>query len=148
VTVWRRTDRTRKGIFQLDHERHVARDRFLFGLSRSYQWGKALRWQAEKYIAAGESRKTIVSRNNAMRPPVSAVKMLEHDSVKDSDVIQEFFIPFAGFMTFMDGMRQIALEDGTNLLGVTLRYVKAGTEPALSYAPRQAASRGTVYFTD
>ena len=148
VTVWRRTDRTRKGIFQLDHERHVARDRFLFGLSRSYQWGKALRWQAEKYIAAGESRKTIVSRNNAMRPPVSAVKMLEHDSVKDSDVIQEFFIPFAGFMTFMDGMRQIVREDGTNLLGVTLRYVKAGNETALSYAPTKDAFAVIFYFNE
>jgi FAD/FMN-containing dehydrogenase/dTDP-4-amino-4,6-dideoxygalactose transaminase len=148
VTVWRRTDRTRKRIFQLDHERHVARDRFLFGLSRSHEWGKSLRWQAEKYIAAGESRKTIVSRNNAMRPPVSAVKMLEHNSVKDADVIQEFFIPFPGFMTFMEGMRQIVREDGTNLLGVTLRYVKAGSETALSYAPTKDAFAVIFYFNE
>src|SRR5256885_11036106 len=60
--------------------------------------------------------------------------------------IQEFFIPFAGFMTFMDGMRQIVREDGTNLLGVTLRYVKAGNETALSYAPTKDAFAVIFYF--
>jgi len=148
VTVWRRTERTLKGIFQLDHERNVARDRFLFGLSRKYQWGKTLRWHAEKFIAGDASRKTIVSRNNAMRPPVSSVKMLEHNSTEDADVIQEFFIPIPQFMTFMDGMRRILLEDGTNLLGVTLRYVKANNETALSYAPREDAIAVILYFNE
>ena len=148
VTLWRRTDRTRKGIFQLDHERNVARDRFLFGLSRKYQWGKTLRWHAERFIAGGASRKTIVSRNNAMRPPVSSVKMLEHNSTKDADVIQEFFIPIPRFITFMDGMRRILQEDGANLLGVTLRYVKANNETALSYAPREDTVAVILYFNE
>jgi len=148
VTLWRRTDRTSKRVFQLDHERHVARDRFLFGLSRRYQWGKSLRWHAEKFMARGASRTTIASRNNAMRPPVSGVKMLEHDSTKDADVIQEFFIPIPRFMTFMEGMRRILLEDGTNLLGVTLRYVKANNETALSYAPTEDAFAVILYFNE
>jgi decaprenylphospho-beta-D-ribofuranose 2-oxidase len=148
VTVWRRTDRTRKGIFHLDHERNVARDRFLFGLSRKYRWGKTLRWHAEKWIAGDAPRKTIVSRNNAMRPPVSSVKMLEHDSTKDADVIQEFFIPIPKFTAFMDGMRRILLEDGTNLLGVTLRYVKANNETALSYTPKEDAMAVILYFNE
>jgi len=148
VTVWRRTERTRKGIFQLDHERNVARDRFLFGLSRKYEWGKTLRWHAEKFIAGGASWKTMVSRNNAMRPPVSSVKMLEHNSREDADVIQEFFIPIPQFMTFTDGMRRMLLEDGTNLLGVTLRYVKANNETALSYAPKEDAIAVILYFNE
>jgi FAD/FMN-containing dehydrogenase/dTDP-4-amino-4,6-dideoxygalactose transaminase len=148
VTLWRRTDRTRKRVFQLDHERHVARDRFLFGMSRRYQWGKVLRWYAEKWMAGGESQTTLVSRNNAMRPPVSSVKMLEHDSTTDADVIQEFFIPIPRFMAFMEAMRRILLEDGTNLLGVTLRYVRPNNETALSYAPKEDAFAVILYFNE
>ncbi len=148
VTVWRKANRVREGLFRLDRERHVARDKFLFGLSRRYDWGKKLRWQAEKFIAGDPSRKTLVSRNNAMRPPVSSVKMLEHDSRKDADVIQEFFVPIPGFMAFMHGMRKIVQGDGTNLLGVTLRYVKANNDTALSYAPREDAFAVIFYFNE
>ena len=148
VTVWRRTDRVRKGVFRLDHERNVARDRFLFGLSRRYQWGKTLRWHAEKYLSGDAPAKTLVSRNNAMRPPVSAVKMLEHNSRRDTDVIQEFFVPIPRFMTFMEGMRGILQEEKTNLLGVTLRYVRANNETALSYAPKEDAFAVILYFNE
>jgi len=148
VSVWRRTKRAREGVFRLDHERHVARDKFLFGLSRRYDWGKKLRWWAEKFIAGDPSRKTLVSRNNAMRPPVSSVKMLEHDSAEDADVIQEFFIPIPQFMTFMEGMRQIVRDEGTNLLGVTLRYVKANIDTTLSYAPREDTFAVILYFNE
>jgi FAD/FMN-containing dehydrogenase/dTDP-4-amino-4,6-dideoxygalactose transaminase len=148
VSVWRRTKRAREGVFRLDHERHVARDKFLFGLSRRYDWGKKLRWWAEKFIAGDPSRKTLVSRNNAMRPPVSSVKMLEHDSAEDADVIQEFFIPIPQFMTFMEGMRQIVRDEGTNLLGVTLRYVKANIDTTLSYAPREDTFAVIFYFNE
>ena len=148
VAVWRRTDRVRKGVFRLDHERNVARDRFLFGLSRRYQWGKTLRWHAEKYFSGDAPAKTLVSRNNAMRPPVSAVKMLEHNSKRDTDVIQEFFVPIPRFMIFMEGMRGILLEEKTNLLGVTLRYVRANNETALSYAPKEDAFAVILYFNE
>ena len=148
VTVWKRTDRVRQGMFRLDHERNVARDRFLFGLSRKYKWGKALRWHAEKYISGDARAKTLVSRNNAMRPPVSAVKMFEHHSKKDTDVIQEFFVPIPRFIAFMEGMRGILQEEETNLLGVTIRYVKANNETALSYAPEEDAFAVILYFNE
>ena len=148
VSVWRRVEGMQKGVPTLDHERNVARDRFLFGLSRNYEWGKVLRWHAEKFMAGDGSRKTLMSRNNAMRPPVSSVKMLEHDSTKDQDVIQEYFIPFPGFMKFMEGMRRMLQEDGTNLLGVTLRYVKENNETALSYAPEEDAIAVILYFNE
>ncbi len=74
--------------------------------------------------------------------------MLEHDSTKDADVIQEFFVPIPRFMAFMEDMRRILLEDVTNLLGVTLRYVKANDETALSYAPREDAFAVILYFNE
>src|SRR5207302_4825871 len=80
VTKWRVTPARPKNIFRLDHERNVRRDRFLFALSRKYSWGKALRWHAEKFISLHPPRGGFVSRNNAMRPPVSAIKMFDYHS--------------------------------------------------------------------
>jgi FAD/FMN-containing dehydrogenase len=74
--------------------------------------------------------------------------MLEHDSTTDADVIQEFFIPIPRFMAFMEAMRRILLEDGTNLLGVTLRYVRANNEAALSYALKEDAFAVILYFNE
>lgn len=147
VTVWQRVGDARKGGFQLGHERHVARDRFLFALSRRYSWGKTLRWYAEKQISLRPSNKGIVSRNNAMRPPVSSFKMFECDWTRSADVIQEFFIPIPRFKTFMEGT-QALLKDGSNLLGVTVRYVKRNNETALSYTPREDAFAVIIYFNE
>src|SRR5258708_29787743 len=83
-----------------------------------------------------------------MRPAVSAIKMLEHNSKRDTDAIQEFFVPIPRFMTFMEGMRGILQEGETNLLGVTLRYVKANNETALSYAPKADAFAVILYFNE
>ena len=65
-----------------------------------------------------------------------------------SDVIQEFFVPIPRFVTFMEGMRGILQEEKTNLLGVTLRYVRANNETALSYAPKEDAFAVILYFNE
>jgi decaprenylphospho-beta-D-ribofuranose 2-oxidase len=148
VTVWSRTSRPHNGILRLDHERNVARDRFLFGLSRKYAWGKELRWYAEKHLSVRSENKRLVSRNNAMRPPVSAIKMFEYNSPRDTDVIQEYFVAVARFTEFFDGMRAILAEERTNLLGITIRYVKANDECVLSYAPREDALAAVLYYNE
>jgi FAD/FMN-containing dehydrogenase len=139
VTKWRSTPARPKNVLRLDHERNIRRDRFLFGLSRKYEWGMTLRWQAEKYMALHPSRDGFVSRNNAMRPPVSAIKMFDYFSPADTDVIQEYFVPVPRFLAFMDAAREILRNSGMNLLGLTVRYVKADPESVLSYAPREDA---------
>src|SRR5437660_8532095 len=135
VTKWRVTPARPKNIFRLDHERNVRRDRFLFALSRKYSWGKALRWHAEKFISLHPPRGGFVSRNNAMRPPVSAIKMFDYHSPADTDVIQEFFVPVPRFLSFMESAREVLRESQMNLLGLTIRYVRPDTESFLSYAP-------------
>lgn len=148
VTVWRKTSATRGNVFQLDHERNVKRDRFLFGLSRRYTWGKTLRWHAEKQFSLHPPQHGIVSRNNAMRPPVSAIKMFEYNSPTDTDVIQEFFIPIPRFLSFLEAMRDVFREYQTNLLGLTIRYVMADRESFLSYAPREEAFAAVLYINE
>lgn len=148
VTKWRSTPARPKNIFRLDHERNVRRDRFLFALSRSYTWGKTLRWHAEKFISLHPSREGFVSRNNCMRPPVSAIKMFDYQSPADTDVIQEFFVPTPGFLSFMESARTVLRESQTNLLGLTIRYVKPDHESLLSYAPREEALAAVLYFNE
>lgn len=148
VTVWRKSAARAKNVFQLDHERNVRRDRFLFGLSRKYTWGKKLRWHAEKYISLHSPNGGIVSRNNAMRPPVSAIKMFEYNSPHDTDVIQEFFVPIPQFVAFMESMRAILRDSQTNLLGLTIRYVQPDTESLLSYAPHEEALAAVLYINE
>ena len=147
VSVWRRTDEVVEGAPPLDHERHVARDRFLFGLSRHYEWGKALRWHVRNSWPE-TARERYLCQDNAMRPPVSSVRMLEHNSSKDADVIPEFFIPIPRFMGFMDGMRKLLQAEDANLLGVTLRYVKANDETTLSYVQKEDSFAVILYFNE
>ena len=148
VTKWRMTRAHPKNVFRLDHERNVRRDRFLFALSRSYSWGKTLRWHAEKLISLHPSRGGFVSRNNAMRPPVSAIKMFDYHSPADTDVIQEFFVPIPRFLSFMESARAVLRESGTNLLGLTIRYVAKDPESFLSYAPHEEAFAVVLYVNE
>jgi len=148
VTKWRVTAARPKDIFRLDHERNVRRDRFLFALSRKYPWGKTFRWHAEKFISLHPPGGGCVSRNNAMRPPVSAIKMFDYQSPADTDVIQEFFIPIPRFLSFMESARSVLRESGTNLLGLTIRYVVQDSESFLSYAPREEAFAIVLYINE
>ena len=148
VTKWRITPARPRNIFRLDHERNVRRDRFLFALSRKYSWGKTVRWHAEKFISLHPSGDGFVSRNNAMRPPVSAIKMFDYHSPADTDVIQEFFVPVPRFLSFMESARALLRDSETNLLGITIRYVKPDPECFLSYAPRQEALAAVLYLNE
>jgi FAD/FMN-containing dehydrogenase len=148
VTKWRITPARPKNIFRLDHERNVRRDRFLFGLSRKYSWGKTIRWHAEKFISLHPSGGGFVSRNNAMRPPVSAIKMFDYRSPADTDVIQEFFVPVLRFLSFMESARAILRDSQMNLLGLTIRYVRPDPECFLSYAPREEALAAVLYLNE
>ena len=148
VTKWSETPARPRNIFRLGHERNVRRDRFLFALSRRYGWGKTLRWHAEKFLSLHPPGGGFVSRNNAMRPPVSAIKMFDYDSPGDTDAIQEFFIPVPRFLAFMDEAREAVLRAQPNLLGLTIRYVKPDLESVLSYAPREGALAAVLYINE
>jgi FAD/FMN-containing dehydrogenase len=148
VTVWKKSETQRGGIFALGKEQHVARDRFLFGLSRRFSWGKSLRWRAEKWLAKHPAQEGIVSRNNCMRPPVSAVRMFDYHSTKDADVIQEFFVPIQRFNAFFEAMRNMLKESKANLIGLTIRFVKQDTESVLSYAPEADALAAVLYINE
>ncbi len=112
--------------YELQDEEHVLRDKLLFDLSR--EGAKELRWELQKKTAHSE----VLTRNNAMRPPI---KFLEYNSVKDTDILQEYFVPVQNFVPFIDELREIVQKERINLLSVTIRYIPANNEAFLSYSP-------------
>ena len=55
--------------------------------------------------------------------------------MKDTNILNEYFIPQENIVPFIDGLRIIVDETGVNLLNVTLRIVTKDTLSALPYAP-------------
>jgi len=138
VATWRPATPGHVGSFILGEEEHVMRDRFFLGLSRRFNWAKSFRWRLQKRFepTLGDAP---VSRNNAMRPPLAPVAFLEHRSSRDTDILQEYFIPVDRFVPFMDRFREILVDGNVNLLSATVRYVTPDSTPVLAYAPRAEA---------
>jgi decaprenylphospho-beta-D-ribofuranose 2-oxidase len=139
VVTWRRTGRSQAGRFELTEEANVKRDKFFFGLSRRFDWAKALRWKLQKRVELGAGEARLVSRNNSMRPPLAPLELLDYRSKRNTDIIQEYFVPVENFVPFMDRLREILLSKKMNVLSSTVRYVSPNATPALAYAPRRAA---------
>jgi decaprenylphospho-beta-D-ribofuranose 2-oxidase len=140
VTTWHVTSATPPaGIHTLGEERHVLRDRFFFGLSRRFDWGKRLRWSLQRRIESTPGRTKLISRNNAMRPPETPLEFLDYYSARNTDIIQEYYVPVRNFTPFLDEFRRILTDGHMNVISSTIRYVKANDETALAYAPREDA---------
>lgn len=130
-TTYEKTDKRPSKVFDLKQEQNIYRNKLLFGLSRKFAWGKSLRWSLQKKLEAKVGHTQVLSRNNAMRP---IIKFLEYHSSKDTDILQEYFVPKQNFVSFIDGLRMIVTNDKINLTSVTIRHVPKNTEAYLSYA--------------
>jgi decaprenylphospho-beta-D-ribofuranose 2-oxidase len=139
VVTWRRAPAQAIASFALTEEQHVLRDRFFLGLSRRFDWAKSLRWRLQKKIELGAGEQRIVSRNNAMRPPLAPLELLDYTSRRNTDIIQEYYIPVEHFVAFMDRFRAILREGRMNVISSTVRYVTPNATPALAYAPARPA---------
>jgi decaprenylphospho-beta-D-ribofuranose 2-oxidase len=139
VVTWRRVASGRSGNFQLTEESHVRRDKFFFGLSRRFDWAKALRWKLQKRVELGAGQDRVVSRNNAMRPPLAPLELLDYRSPRKTDILQEYYVPVENFVPFMDRFREILTAGHVNVLSSTIRYVGPNATPVLAYAPRRPA---------
>jgi decaprenylphospho-beta-D-ribofuranose 2-oxidase len=144
VVTWRRagagsTATDSSTMFQLTEEAHVWRDRFFLGLSRRFDWAKSLRWSLQKQVELGAGESRVVSRNNAMRPPLAPLELLQYHSSHDTDIIQEYYVPVENFVPFMDRFREILVAGRMNVLSSTVRYVAPNATPVLAYAPHREA---------
>ena len=121
--------------------KHTWINRLVFNVSKTGSAGRWARWILEKYV---EPKLHICSRNEAMsRKEVCLVSRNQemYDSMgylknrlRDTDILQEYFIPKANMPAFVDGLRATVKKDGANLLNVTIRIVSKDMVTSLPYA--------------
>ncbi|HYT62515.1 MAG TPA: FAD-binding oxidoreductase [Gemmatimonadales bacterium] len=139
VVTWRRAQPGADASFALTEEAHVWRDRFFLELSRRYDWAKRWRWSLQKKLELGAGEHRVVSRNNAMRPPLAPLELLQYHSRRNTDIIQEYYVPVENFVPFMDRFRDILVAGRMNVISSTVRYVAPNDTPVLAYAPKRPA---------
>src|SRR6266478_5504945 len=74
----------------------------------------------------------LVSRNQEMYDSMGFLRNRLHDT----DILQEYFIPYEQMPAFIDGLRETVIRNGANLLNVTIRVVHKDTATALPSAKR------------
>jgi FAD/FMN-containing dehydrogenase len=133
--------------------RHDRLARFIINFSKTGGAGRWLRWTLEKYVepqlhdcvtrnqAMTDTRECLVSRNEEMYDNMAYLK----NRLRDTDILQEYFIPYDRMPEFVDGLRDVVQRDSANLLNVTIRTVHRDTVTALPYA-RQDMFGFVLYF--
>lgn len=133
LTTYETTNQSGGSYFELRPTKKVALKKFLFGLSRKYDWGKKLRWFIQKEHGNLEFPESI-TRNNYMNNDLS---FLEYHSSRKTDILQEYFIPPESFPAFVDGLKNVITTNNLNLLSATIRYVPENKESLLSYSTKE-----------
>ena len=130
VTNYYKTEERLGDHHDLQDEKYVRRNKFAFGLSRNFDWGKNFVWFVQKQ-AFKDGKTELISRNNVMRPEV---QFLDYEGKGDTDILQEYFVPVDEFPKYIDRLRSILEENELNVLNITVRYVPKNEEAFLSYA--------------
>ncbi len=93
--------------------------RAVFRGSVGSEYGKGLRWEAEKAALRLNQRK-IVSRNQLLN---EGVEYFENRTSDSTDILHEYFVPFSRLEAFLEQLRIIIPRHRGDLLNVTIRTV-------------------------
>ena len=126
----------------LEPARHDTLDRFIINCSKHGGAGRWMRWMLEKYAephlhecvarnqAMNEKDVCLVSRNEEMYDDMAYLK----NRLQDTDILQEYFVPYNRMPEFVDGLRDVVQRNQANLINVTIRTVHKDSITALPYA--------------
>ncbi|MBI1870444.1 MAG: FAD-binding oxidoreductase [Chlamydiae bacterium] len=125
----------------LQFPKHTWINRLVINFSKTGNLGRWIRWMLEKYVeptlhlcsrnqAMGEKEVCLVSRNQEMYDTMNYLK----NRLKDTDILQEYFVPHDQMPEFIDGLRNTVKRNGANLLNVTIRIVSKDHITSLPYA--------------
>ncbi len=132
---------------------HNTLDRLVIDFSKIGGLGRWTRWTLEKYVeprlhecisrnqAMNQKEACLVSRNEEMYDDMAYLK----NRLPDTDILQEYFIPYDRMPEFVDGLRDVVTRNQANLLNVTIRTVHQDTVTALPYA-RENMFGFVLYF--
>jgi FAD/FMN-containing dehydrogenase len=132
---------------------HNTLDRFIINFSKTGGLGRWFRWTLEKYVeprlhacvtrnqAMNQKEACLVTRNEEMYDDMAYLK----NRLRDTDILQEYFVPYDRMLEFVDGLREVVQRNRANLLNVTIRTVHKDAITALPYA-RQDMFGFVLYF--
>ncbi len=135
--VWSRDENATPADTALTEEKNIVRDKFIFSLSRWFDWAKVVRWKLQKDVEMGVSDARYLTRNNAMRPPLGPLLFLEYESPSRTDILQEYYVPLRNAEMFINDVSTILEGHDVNVISTTIRYVRQNDESLLSYAPKE-----------
>jgi FAD/FMN-containing dehydrogenase len=133
LNVFRRAPCDRDKIPALGQPGPQPLARTIFRGSVENDYGKRLRWQAEKELAPRVARE-FYSRNQLLN---EGVEIYQETSAKRTDILHEYFIPPARFEEFLERLRDIIPRHKGNLLNVTVRNVHRDDDSFLRYADQE-----------
>ena len=118
--------RTRAHLHELYQENLPWLRRTLFYYGRYSSLLKALQRDADR-----TSSGSLISRNNIMSPHVSH---MYYDSDKETDLLQEYFVPVAHLGKFLTYLDHCVRFFQVNLINAHVRFIPQTTESYISYA--------------
>src|SRR3989344_5349087 len=142
ATTYASTNLENQSYLPLQPNRNVALKKFIFGLSRKYDFGKKFRWYLQKEYTNLEFPE-IVSRNNLMNAEPS---FLNYYSSRNTDILQEYFVPIENLPEFLDKLRETVKDNDLNLLSITIRYIPKNNESFLAYSSKEDKFGAVLYF--
>jgi FAD/FMN-containing dehydrogenase len=129
--------------------------RFVLNWFKGGSLAMRMRWFTEKYIeprmesctisrnqAQAEGEACLVSRNEPMH---DSVPYLRNALMDETDILQEYFVPQAELVPFIDGLRQILRDTGALLLNASVRVVHR-EDNFLTYAPQDQMLAVVLYL--
>ena len=137
----------------LTPEKHDTFNRFVINFSKTGALGRWFRWTLEKYAephlhacvtrnaAMSGKGECLVSRNAEMYDNMAYLE----NRLRDTDILQEYFVPYDRMPEFVDGLRNVVRINGANLINVTIRTVHKDDVTALPYA-KQDMFGFVLYF--
>ena len=124
------TTDTNSTILPLKENKFTSLRRTVFRGSANSDYGKNLRWRAEKLAASQISGKKF-SRNQLLN---EGVEIFQNTDTAYTDILHEYFIPKDAVARFIDSLKVIIPAYKVDLLNITVRNVKKDNDVFLRYA--------------
>lgn len=136
LNIFHRVPVTNLLVSTLNEQQNRNLDRLIFRGSQGSEYGKELRWSAEKYFSSVLSG-TVFDRNVILDEPSD---WYSDHSTNTTDILVECFVPPDQFEPFVDEMGNIITANRADLLNVTVRDVNEDPDTFLRYADKNMLS--------
>jgi hypothetical protein len=136
INIFHRLPSTNRLVSGLGPLKNTMLERTIFRGGVQDDYGKELRWNAEKFFSSYLSG-DIFERNAILYEPSD---WFSDRSTNTTDILVECFVPPERFEPFLKEMRKVIPQDHGNLLNVTVREVNPDDDSYLRYADKKMIS--------